>query len=294
MKILNYGSLNIDHVYKVDHFLRPGETMSSHNYQQFCGGKGLNQSIALSYAGAEVFHAGKVGTDGQILIDKLKQAKVDTRFVKMDTGVSGHAIIQVNTDGDNCILLHGGANKSITLEEIQSVLDCFSIGDYLLLQNEINGIDQIIKIAKAKGLKIVLNPAPMNDQVFHYPLELVDIFVVNEVEGSDLTGETDPDLILNNMLKQYPDASIVLTLGAKGVRYADINSRYDVPADTTVTVVDTTAAGDTFIGYFLSCISQNKDILDAITTACLACAICVSRNGASISIPRKEELPPNS
>jgi ribokinase len=290
MKILNFGSLNIDHVYNLDNFVRPGETVGSFSYNQYCGGKGLNQSIALSNAGAEVYHAGKVGRDGSILIAKLEECGVDTRFVRTDEGVSGHAVIQVNSEGDNCIILHGGANQNISEEEIETTLSCFEAGDYLLLQNEINNIALIIRKAKAKGLKIVLNPAPMSKGVLEYPLELVDVFVVNEVEGGDLTGESEPEKIISGILDSYPESAVALTLGAKGVRYGYKEKRFSVPADTTVKVVDTTAAGDTFIGYFLSCISSGMEVEIAITIACRACAICVSRPGASSSIPKKEEV----
>jgi ribokinase len=290
MKILNFGSLNIDHVYKVDHFVRPGETMNSLDYKQYCGGKGLNQSIALSYAGAEVYHAGKVGSDGSSLLHMLEESGVDTRYVRKSDGVSGHAIIQVDSNGENCIMLHGGANQDISLKDVEEVLSFFLQGDYLLLQNEINNISNIMKIAKRRGLKIVLNPAPMNEPVLSYPLELVDIFILNEVEGREFTGERDSGKIISDMRRKYPEAAIVLTLGAKGVKYSDKESSYSVPADTTVKVVDTTAAGDTFIGYFLSCLSQKIPVEKALQVSCRASAICVSRPGASKSIPRREEV----
>jgi ribokinase len=290
MKILNFGSLNIDHVYSVEHFVRPGETISSGSYKQYCGGKGLNQSIALARAGAEVYHAGRVGSDGSILLDTLEEAGVDTRFVIRDNIVSGHAIIQVNADGDNCIILYGGANQNIASEDIGKVLGHFSEGDYVLLQNEINNIHLIMDKAKKRGLKIVFNPAPMNSAVLDYPLELVDIFIVNEVEGCDLTGKTEPEEIINAMLQSYPQASVVLTLGAKGAIYADNQSRYAVPADTSIKVVDTTAAGDTYIGYFLSSMAKGISIENAMKLCSKACGICVSRSGASNSIPLAEEV----
>lgn len=290
MKILNFGSLNIDHVYKVVHFVRPGETLGSLSYEQFCGGKGLNQSIALAYADAPVYHAGKIGYDGQMLLDKMSDAGVDIQYVIKTDDVSGHAVIQVDEKGQNCILLHGGTNKQIKKNEIDSVLEQFKEGDYLLLQNEINMTGYIMERAKHKGMKIVINPAPMNKDVFDYPLRLVDIFIVNEIEGSELTGQSDPDLILDKMKEKYPKAAVVLTLGPKGVRYRGKDEEHSVPADTKVKVVDTTAAGDTFIGYFLGMLTKDKSVLEALRTACRACDICVSRAGASSSIPRMSEI----
>lgn len=290
MKILNFGSLNIDHVYTVDHFTRPGETISSMDYQLFCGGKGLNQSIALSFAGADVYHAGKIGQDGKMLLDILQRCGVNTQHIKTDSGPSGHAIIQVSTSGENCILLHSGANEKITEQEIKDVLEHFSEGDYLLLQNEINHIALIMEVAHSKGLKIIFNPAPMYTKIATYPLELVDIFLVNEIEGKDLTGCTDPDHILKEMHRRFPTAEVVLTLGANGVTYTDGHTYLYEPALTTTHVVDTTAAGDTFIGYFLANQSAGMKVEDCLKVATKASALCISRPGASSSIPRREEV----
>lgn len=290
MKILNFGSLNLDHVYKVDHFIRPGETMSSLDYSLFYGGKGLNQSIALAFAGARAYHAGKVGKDGLPLVNHLKSCGVNTDFVRTDGTASGQAIIQVDKNGDNCIILYGGANQCITENEIRSVFEHFDAGDYIILQNEINLIGMIMKNAREKGMKIVFNPSPMNEKIRRYPLNLVDIFIVNEIEGADLTGRTEPAEIIESMIGEFPDAAIVLTLGANGIMYRDRNHSCHQPADTGVKVVDTTAAGDTFMGYFISCISDGIPVEKALMIASKACGICVSRPGASSSIPKRSEL----
>ncbi len=289
MKILNYGSLNIDHVYRVDHFARPGETLSSIEYNRFCGGKGLNQSIALSLAGAKVFHAGKTGRDGGMLVEKLKKCGVDTRYVTASDTVTGHAVIQVNKEGENCIILNGGANRTIMDDEIEAALGFFDAGDYVLLQNEINSIDRVLKTAKQKGLVTVFNPAPMNNDVLAYPLELVDVLIVNQIEGSDLTGEHDTGKILLSLADRFKDARIVLTMGADGVKYIDNESRHHVPA-VPAKAVDTTAAGDTFIGYYLSCIMEGLPARRALETACTASALCISRRGAADSIPARNEI----
>jgi len=138
MRILNFGSLNIDHVYSVDHFVRPGETLGTAVYQVFPGGKGANQSTAAAYAGAQVAHAGKLGTDGAWYRDRLKECGVDVTFTEVVEGASGHAIIQVNKAGENAILLFGGANQQVTEADAERVIATFGHGDFLLMQNEIS------------------------------------------------------------------------------------------------------------------------------------------------------------
>ena len=225
MKVLNFGSLNIDYTYQVDHFVRAGETMSSESLQVFSGGKGLNQSIALSKAGADVWHAGAVGAgDGDFLIEQMKKAGVHTELIEHLDGQTGHAIIQKDPAGQNCILLYGGANQRITREMVDRVLTQFEADDFLILQNEISEIGYIMEKAHEKGMKIVLNPSPMNAKILSYPLEYVDYFLLNEVEASDICGieaTKDPQALMNGLVKRFPEAKIVLTLGGDGSVYRD-------------------------------------------------------------------------
>lgn len=288
-RILNFGSLNIDRVYAVDHFVRPGETLSSSAYHVFMGGKGSNQSLALAYAGARVAHAGKLGRDGVWLKDRLQRAGVDTTHLTITDQPSGHAVIQVNRHGENAIILFGGANRAITRKDAARVLKHFNRSDILLLQNEISAIPDIMRTAAKKGMKIVFNPAPMHRSVLSYPLRLVDIFIVNEIEGAQLTGRKQPEQIAAAMRRRFPRAAIVLTLGARGVLYADRTTTFKVPA-AKVRVVDTTAAGDTFIGYFLAELTRGVDARSALKTANRAAAICVTRPGAADSIPKRSEV----
>ncbi len=290
MRILNFGSMNIDHVYSVDHFVRPGETMSSLDYKRFVGGKGCNQSIALAHAGAPVFHSGKIGAEGIFLKERLEKAGADTSCVTVSkTEASGHAIIQVNPQGENCIVLYGGTNQTFESAAIDAALSTCKPGDYVLLQNEINAATEIMKKAHALRLNIVFNPAPMNTAVLSYPLELVSIFVVNEIEGADLTGASKPDAILDAMVKKFPTSRIVLTVGSQGVLYAYEFERIFVPSKK-VTPVDTTAAGDTFIGYFLAGVAAGDSIETALKSGNAAAALCVTRAGAADSIPIKSEV----
>ncbi len=287
--ILNFGSLNIDHVYTVDHFVRPGETLSSAAYAQFAGGKGFNQSIALTRAGAAVCHAGNVGPEGAWLKAMLEDAGVDTTHVTQVDVPTGHALIQVDARGENAIILFGGANRAVTRADVDRVLAQTAPGDYLLLQNEISEVDYLLRQGSARGLTLVFNPSPIAPRLLDYGLGGVAIFIVNEGEGRTLTGYSDPDAILRAMRHKFPAAATVLTLGEKGVRYADNKQQITIPA-VPVDVVDTTAAGDTFTGYFLAGLANGESVRQALTQATRAAAICVTRRGAAPSIPTRAEL----
>jgi ribokinase len=292
MKILNFGSLNIDNVYKVDHMVRKGETLLSSGREVFTGGKGLNQSVALGRAGLNVFHAGSIGTDGVFLLDELKKANVDVSNVTVlpDTP-SGHTIIQNDNDGDNCILLFGGANQAITKEQVDRVIAGFDAGDYLVLQNEVNELAYIMTKAREAGLKIVLNPSPMDEKIAQLPLSCVDLFMLNEIEAGQLTGcvSGEADDLLKGIKDKFPGASVVLTLGADGSVYSD-GEKTVRQGIYKVKAVDTTAAGDTFTGYFLAGMLTGKSVEESLSQAARASSITVSRAGAAPSIPTKEEV----
>ena len=192
MKILVFGSLNIDRRYIVDHFVQPGETLSSLDVGTFSGGKGLNQAIACKKAGSDVYMAGKIGKDGAFLLAELKDADVSTKHVFIDEDMmSGHAIIQVDTNGQNCIITYGGTNRAITKEEIDEVLADFSAGDIILMQNEINSMEYIIEQAHAKGMLVALNPSPIDDALMNSDLSKVTYFIMNEVEAAKISGKAD-------------------------------------------------------------------------------------------------------
>lgn len=295
MSILNFGSLNLDFVYQVEHFVRPGETILADRLDIFNGGKGLNQSIALARAGGTVFHAGRIGSDGQRLIDCLADNGVDTRFVRQSAGPGGHALIQVDASGQNCIILHGGANQQIEETDIDETLDCFEAGDILLLQNEVNHVALIMEKAHQRGLCIALNPSPITVSLLDYPLHYVRWFILNEIEAAALAGLSGPagnlaaERMADRLIERWPQAAVVLTLGGEGAIYRDSNRYVRQPA-RRVSVVDTTAAGDTFTGYFLQGIAAGQPIEVVMATASAAAAICVSRPGASDSIPWRREV----
>jgi ribokinase len=291
MSILVFGSLNIDHVYQVEHLVRPGETLPSTEYRRFQGGKGANQSVALARAGADVFHAGRIGSEGLWLRDAIAAEGVDVTHVGLDNQPTGHAIIQVDPAGENSILLYGGANLTVTSDDAHYVLSHFGEGDWLLLQNEISSLPAILREASERGLKVAFNPAPMTPDVQGYPLDGVSLLVVNQTEGAALAGVEDasPELLVGMLQARFPDAAILLTLGGDGSLYVSGGEHIMTPAQAVETV-DTTAAGDTFIGYFLAELLAGESVPEALALASRAAALCVTRPGAAGSIPRRSEI----
>lgn len=289
MKILNLGSMNIDYVYGVDHIILPGETESTEGRNIFLGGKGMNQSIALAKAGAEVYHGGLIGSDGRMFLDACQEYGVHGEYIKEIDGTSGHTIIQVDKEGQNSILLFGGANQRWTKKYIDEVLDDFGNEGFLLLQNEVNMLPYIIDKAYEKGICIVLNPSPFNEKLNACDLTKISIFLLNEIEGEQLTGVKKPEEILTKMLELFPKAKVVLTLGKEGAFYVDGEVKYYQPS-FKVKAVDTTAAGDTFTGYFLAGLLENMPIKEILEMSAKASSITVTRHGASQSIPYCNEV----
>ena len=288
MRVLNLGSLNLDRTYEVPHFVGPGETVLSTGYRTSCGGKGLNQSVALARAGAEVFHAGAVGEDGGALWDLLASAGVDLSRLRRLAGPSGHAVIQLTPAGENCILVSGGANAAVTGELVDAALAGFGAGDVLLLQNEVSCVDYAIRRGRAQGMAVALNPSPINDALLRCPLEQVDLFLLNEVEGRALAGgEGDRD-ILERLARRFPGAAIVLTVGERGAWYQRDGETLHQPI-FPVAVADTTAAGDTFNAGLVVGLAEGMDLEQAIRLANAAAAISITRKGAQTSIPTMEE-----
>ena len=287
MKIVNYGSMNIDNVYSVEHMARPGETILATGRGVFCGGKGLNQSIAIAKAGGEVYHAGILGEDGGMLLDALHRAGVDTACVRRAAGPSSHTVIQVDANGQNSIIVFGGENMRPTEEDIDRGLEGFGPGDAVIMQNELYNSPLMMRKAAARGLCVIFNPSPVNDALADYPLESVSWFLLNEIEGEALTGE--PQAILARMKEKYPSASVVLTLGAEGAYCMHEGQTLYQPA-FRVKAVDTTAAGDTFTGYFVSGLAQGMPMERIMKRAARASSIAVGRMGAADSIPLAAEV----
>lgn len=292
MKALCFGSLNIDYTYRVPHFVRKGETLAARSLQVFSGGKGMNQAVALARAGAPTQMAGAIGQDGLFLLEQLRQAGAGTEYVQvLENERTGNAFIQNDDEGDNCILLYGGANQAVSKEQIDRVLENFQAGDYLVLQNEISQIPYLMERGHKRGMKLVLNPSPMERAVLDYPLEYVDIFMLNRLEGEELLGRECPDEkeLLEKLGEKYPAAEIVLTLGEKGSLYRRGETVVSQPA-YSVRTVDTTGAGDTYTGFFVSGLMKGLSPKEAMAWAAKAAALAVTRQGAAPSIPTLEEV----
>lgn len=289
MKLLNFGSLNLDHVYQVAQIVEPGQTIDSFSVRCYPGGKGLNQTLAIARAGMAVSHAGMIGADGESLRQLLEADGVDCtclRTVDVDTG---SAFIQVDANGQNSIVLNGGANRANTEAFCDEVLAQYGQGDLILLQNEINCIGYLIDQAYERGMLVALNPSPMNEAVTACDLSKVSLFIMNEDEGEQITGRTEPEDILAAMRQLYPQARVVLTLGSKGSVYQDAEQSLTQPA-FRVKAVDTTAAGDTFTGYLLAAMARGCSMAECLELASKAAALAVMKEGAARSIPYLQDV----
>lgn len=291
MKILNFGSLNLDQVYAVPHMVQPGETLATLHHKTALGGKGLNQSIALQRAGCQVWHAGQIGPDGLALQAALEADEVHTQHLRVADCATGHAIIQVDEGGQNCILLYGGANQCIPTSMMDEVLSHFSPGDVLVCQNEINDMEYLTRAAAARGLRIALNPSPMNQQITPSILRRSTWVFVNETEGAALSGcpADAPEAVMDALCAAYPQQHFILTLGADGVLCGEGALRLR-GRSCLVQAVDTTAAGDTFTGYYLAEILRGSSEAEALRLAATASALAVMQPGASPSIPHRAQV----
>lgn len=293
MRVLNFGSLNIDYVYQVDHFVGPGETLSAQSRSVKHGGKGLNQSIALARAGANVSHAGCLGQGGEGLKALLQSEGVDTSKLMDVSEMQGHTVIQVNREGQNCILLYGGSNQCVSPAQIGDTLSGFDRGDWLVLQNEINLLPAIVDQAHERGMVIALNPSPYDDRLRAVDFGKIDWLLVNEVEAAQISASDDPDRAWAQLHVRYPALNVLITLGGAGSvawrLMGDNVERVTQPANR-VRAVDTTAAGDTFTGYFIAGLMSNLPLKDCMARASLAAAISVTRPGAADSIPTSDEV----
>ena len=285
MKVLNFGSINKDFIYSVNDFVNPGETISSIKYNIKIGGKGLNQSVAISKAGQKIYHAGIINIDDTFILDKLKKWNINCENILLGDNPTGHAIIQVDKKGENSIIIHGGANDDIDIKFIESVLSKFNSGDILVLQNEINNIKEIIKRAHHKKMKIVFNPAPFDKEILSYDLNKISTLILNQTEGEALSKEKKPDNILKVLNSKFKNTEIILTLGEKGSIYSFKDQLFKIEAHRADTV-DTTGAGDTFIGYYVAGLISGMNKKENLNRASEAAAIATTKIGGAESIPK--------
>ena len=289
MRVLVFGSFNLDHIYRVTEFVKPGETKNPLSAETLLGGKGFNQAASAAKAGLEVYAAGNIGADGECFLRKCAELGIDSHLVSVHDALSGNAVIQVNDHGENCILLYGGTNRIVSREQVRAVLGEFAPGDVIILQNEINELAYIIDEARARGMRVALNPSPMDASITAEMIAKADWLFVNETEAEQLCHESDPTLALRKLSELCPEGHIILTLGADGSCYRDAAQELRQKAVSSV-VVDTTGAGDTFTGYFLAAVLSGKGAQEALLTASKASAIAVSRKGACDSIPGRDEI----
>lgn len=289
MKVFNFGSINIDRVYRVPHLVQPGETLSSRSLETVLGGKGANQSVALARAGVDVHHIGRLGEADAWAAEQMAAAGVGMAAVEQVAGPSGHAIIQVDDKGENAIILHGGANHGFERSFLDQQLSQAQAGDWLLMQNECNDIAEAFDIAQQRQLAIAFNPAPMTAAVRDLPLAQCAVLILNETEATSLAQTEDAEEALAILAQRYPATRLVLTLGAKGALMQHEGQRIREAA-LAVKVVDTTGAGDTFVGYFLAGLIQGLTAAVALQRACRAAALSVMVAGATPSIPAMADV----
>ena len=225
----------------------------------------------------------------RIIVAYIIVESINCKHISCTETATGHAIIQVTPSAENAIVLFGGANHEMTSKDIMYALDNVKPADWVSTQNETSGIEQVLIQAKEKGLRVAFNPAPMTESVKQLPHECIDLLIVNEIEAEEISGRQDLDQIEHYFRQDWPHAEVLITLGKAGVRMLKKDITIDVPA-FKVEAVDTTAAGDTFIGYFLSAYSSHIDSKTALTRACAASALAVMKVGAAQSIPNKEDV----
>jgi len=288
--VLCLGSLNVDYTYRVPHLVRPGETLASTDFIRGAGGKGLNQSLAVARAGAGVSHVGGIGADGVWLRDLLARDGVNIDAIRTTADATGHAIIQVADSGENAIVLFAGANAAITPEHITAVLADAHSETIFLTQNETSCVPEALLAAGRRGLTVVFNPAPISAAVRTYPLEQVDYLIVNETEARALSpGEGDWRDVAWRLAKTFPRACVVVTAGAAGACAMSEGRMIPVPA-CRVEALDTTGAGDVFVGYFVAGMARGLGLEEALVLAGRAAALSVTRMGAAASIPTLDEV----
>lgn len=290
-RIITLGSLNLDFTYQLPKPLEVGETLSSLSYRCGAGGKGANQSIAAARAGAEVYHAGRIGHDGALLRRTLADSGVKLDFLEEVETPTGHAVVLINDAGDNSIVLYGGANRTIDETFIDRVTSAANPGDILLLQNEVTCISHAMEAGRKAGMRVAFNFAPFDPKLApELPLSLCDFLFLNRIEAGGIAGKSDVEEILETLSRRFPETELVLTLGPEGaVALTPAGERFHADSPR-VEVIETTAAGDTFIGYYLAAVLDGFDTGRALERACRAAALCCSRAGAAESIPTRAEL----
>lgn len=284
--IYNLGSINLDYVYDVPRFPKPGETLPALATRRALGGKGANMSIAAVRAGAQVRHIGAVGRDGIWARDALARYGVDIANVAIVDDVTGHAIVVVEQTGENAILIVPGANRALTEGQIASALSSARANDILLVQNETNGQDHALRLARDKAMIRLYTAAPFDETALLNALPMTDILVLNEIELVQLQAATGKDP------GEFGVGCVIVTRGAEGARLWQPSKSAepeDIPAPQ-VAVVDTTGAGDTFTGFLAAALCTGFDTEEAVRHAVAAASLKVARKGVADAIPTMEDV----
>ena len=288
MKVLVFGSFNIDRVYTLARLPERGETLYCENYEIHVGGKGLNQALAFQKAGAQVVAAGKIGPDGAFLADHLRDNGVDVSAIDRTAAHSGHAVIEVDPEGQNQMVLFAGANREITKDYCDRLLAAHGDAALILAQCETSCVEYMLRRAKEAGVRTALNPSPFTEALKDFPYELADILILNEFEGTAITGETEPERAARE-LQRRNHGEVILTMGADGALFCNGPRMVREPA-LPAEAVDTTGAGDTFTGYCLHALLSGAAPREALHIGAAASAIEVTRPGAAEAIPTREEV----
>lgn len=278
MTIYNLGSINIDYIYGLPHLVRPGETLAADRFDSALGGKGANQSIAVARAGGKVYHGGMIHRGDDHWLNAMIEAGVDTHFIIRGDTPTGHAIVAVDNDGENQIILAPLSNAALPDDIITSILTSAKPGDWALTQNETNMTAPYLKAAKERGLLICYSAAPFVAEITADLLPLVDLLIINAIEAEALSAT------MGKPAETLGIPHLIITRGADGADYIGKEGNNHVAAQP-VTAVDTTGAGDTYLGYVLAQIDQGTNMADAMRLAAAAAAIQVTRHGASTAIP---------
>ena len=234
-------------------------------------------------------HIGCIGSDGEWLREILAGEGVDCTALSTSQEATGHAIIQVVPSGENAIVLYAGANAAVCEAEVARALEASHSGDWFLCQNETSCIAASLRTARKLGLRTAYNAAPANSSLSLTCLADVDFLFVNETEASALGGHEDARIAVAQLHGIHPSLTIILTLGAEGAMWIGSTMSLQIPA-FACEAIDTTAAGDTFTGYCLAALLRGTPPPEALTQACRAASLCVSRHGAASSIPHISEV----
>lgn len=285
MAIYCFGSINIDQIYRVPHLPAPGETLAALEYQPMLGGKGANQSIAAAQAGANVRHIGAVGADSEWVITKLRALEVGVENIRISDQPTGTAVVNVDPAGENAIVIFSGANSDQDEVHLRAALDGAGSGDILLLQNETNLQAGAAQIGAAKGMRVIYSAAPFDVEAVHAVIKNVSILAVNALEADQLC------VALGAELDALPVTQILVTRGSEGAEWrSNENGEHVFLPSVPVEPVDTTGAGDTFVGYFAAGLDKGMAHSEALDLARHAAALKVTRHGTGEAIPSMTEV----